>query len=61
MSRYIMYNVEYSKKHHEYNLWKTLYVNDTPLAFRSLHSGNKKECMLYAKLNKIKLDKELPI
>ena len=61
MNRYLMYNIEYNKKQHTYNVWKVLYVDDVPVAFKSMKSGTKKQCELYAKQSKIKLDKPLPI
>lgn len=57
----IINNIEYSKRNNTFYIWKTLYKNDIPVAFTHLFNGTKRQCEVYAKKNKIKLDKELPI
>ena len=61
MLKNIIYNIEYSKNNRTFYIWKTLYKNNIPLAFTHVYSGTKRQCEVYARKNKIKLDKEIPI
>ena len=59
MSKYIIYNIKYSKNDKTYYLWKTLYKDNVPVGFIHIFAGSRYSCIKYANQNKLKLNEKL--
>lgn len=59
MSKYIIYNIKYSKTDKTYYLWKTLYKNNVPACFIHIFAGSRYSCIKYANQNRLKLNEKI--
>ena len=60
MSKYIIYNIKYSKTDKIYYVWKTLYKDNIPVAFTHIFAGSRYSCIKNANQNNLKLNEKLP-
>ena len=51
----------YHRKEKIYYLWKTLYKDNTPVAFKSICHGSHYDCLKYSNENKLKLKEKIYI
>lgn len=60
MLKYIIYNIKYHKNDKIYYVWKTLYKDNSPVAFTHIFAGSRYSCIKYANENKLELNTKIP-